>query len=48
LVLLMFRRGREKKILLEKELRFLVPIWYKIRTLMHHIITKRRTNNRMP
>jgi hypothetical protein len=37
----MLRRGREQKTLVEKELRLLVPIWYKRRTLMHHI--KRRT-----
>jgi hypothetical protein len=46
--LLMLRRGREQKTLVEKELRFLVPIWYKRRTPMRHIIVKRRTSNRMP
>jgi hypothetical protein len=48
LVLLMLRRGREQKTLVEKELRLLVPIWYKRRTPMRHIIIKRRTNNKMP
>jgi hypothetical protein len=38
------RRGREKKTLVERELRLLVPIWYKRRTPMCHIIIKRRTN----
>jgi hypothetical protein len=33
------RRGQEQKTLVEKDLRFLVPIWYK-RTPMHHIIIK--------
>jgi hypothetical protein len=33
---------------LEKELRLLVPIWYKRRIPMHHVIIKRRTSNRMP
>jgi hypothetical protein len=32
----------------EKELRLLVPIWYKRRIPMHHVIIKRRTSNRMP
>jgi hypothetical protein len=32
----------------EKELRLLVPIWYKRRTPTRHIIIKRRTSNRMP
>jgi hypothetical protein len=44
----MLRRGREQKTLMEKELRLLVPIWYKRITLMRHIIIKRRTSNRMP
>jgi hypothetical protein len=46
--LLMLRTGREQKTLVEKELRLLVPIWYKRRTPMHHIIIKRRTSNRIP
>jgi hypothetical protein len=32
----------------EKELRLPVPIWYKTRTPMRHIIIKGRTSNRMP
>jgi hypothetical protein len=44
----MLSRGREQKTLVEKELRLLVPIWYKRRIPMHHIIIKRRTSNRMP
>jgi hypothetical protein len=44
----MLRIGREQKILVEKELRLLVPIWYKRRTPMRHIIIKRRTSNIMP
>jgi hypothetical protein len=44
----MLRRGREQKTLVEKELRLLVPIWYKRRTPMRHIIIKGRTSNRMP
>jgi hypothetical protein len=43
----MWRRGREQKILMEKELRLLVPIWYK-RTPMCHLIIKGRTSNIMP
>jgi hypothetical protein len=42
------RRGREQKTLVEKELRLLVPIWYKRRTPMRHIIIKERTSNIMP
>jgi hypothetical protein len=44
----MLRRGRDQKTLMEKELRLLVPIWYKRRTPMRHIIIKGRTRNRMP
>jgi hypothetical protein len=33
---------------MEKELRLLVPIWYKRITPMCHIIIKRRISNRMP
>jgi hypothetical protein len=43
----MLRRGQEQKTLVEKELRLLVPIWYKRRTPMRHIIIKGRTSNRM-
>jgi hypothetical protein len=32
----------------ENELRLLVPIWYKRKTPMRHIIIKRRTGNKMP
>jgi hypothetical protein len=44
----MLRRGQEQKTLVEKEVRLLVPIWYKGRTPMRHIIIKRRTSNKMP
>jgi hypothetical protein len=44
----MLRRGREQKTLVENELRLLVPIWYKRRTPMCHIIIKRRTSNIIP
>jgi hypothetical protein len=33
---------------MEKELRLIVPIWYKRIIPMHHIIIKRRTSNKMP
>jgi hypothetical protein len=46
--LLMLSKGRDQKTLVEKELRLLVPIWYKRRTPMRHIIIKGRTSNRMP
>jgi hypothetical protein len=44
----MLRRGREQKTLVEKELRLLVPLWYKRRTPMCHIIIKGRTSNIIP
>jgi hypothetical protein len=44
----MLRRGQEKKTPVKKEMGLLVPIWYKRRTPMRHIIIKRRTSNRMP
>jgi hypothetical protein len=44
----MLRRGREQKTPVEKELRLLVPIWYKGRTPLRHIIIKGRKSNKMP
>jgi hypothetical protein len=41
-------RAREKDTRGKRvELRLLVPIWYKRRTSMRHIIIKERTSNRM-
>jgi hypothetical protein len=39
---------RARATLVEKELRLLVPIWYKRRIPMHHVIIKSRTSNRKP
>jgi hypothetical protein len=43
----MLRREQEEKAVVENELRLLVPIWYKGRTPMRHIIIKGRTSNRI-